>query len=136
MLPTELEAAVLSPFPHIACMRLGLSITMELPRGFREGIIMPFCVIVGDESGDDWSASVEWWRLVQALENSAPRERRGRSEAGDAYVFRASNCGDRGTRAAKCAGLGMGTSREGICRESPRERSSGRLGVRGLAIMV
>jgi hypothetical protein len=31
---------------------------MELARVFL-GIIMPFCVIVGEESGDGWSASVE-----------------------------------------------------------------------------
>jgi hypothetical protein len=33
---------------------------MELARGFLEGIIMPFWVMVGEESGDDWSARVEW----------------------------------------------------------------------------
>jgi hypothetical protein len=71
---------------------------------------------------------------VQALENSAPRDRRGRSEAGDAdaYVLRASSCGESGTRAAKCAGLGIGASRGGICSESPLERKSGRRGVLGL----
>lgn len=84
MLPTELEAAVLSPAPHAACMfTFGESNTMEFPLGFL-GIIMPFCVIVGEESGEDWSARVEWWRLVHALENSAPRDRRGRRDAGDA----------------------------------------------------
>lgn len=73
---------------------------------------------------------------MQALENSAPRDRRGRSEAGAAYVLRESSCGDSGTRAAKCAGLGIGNSRGGICSDSPLERSSGRRGVRGLAIIV
>jgi hypothetical protein len=97
---------------------------------------MPFCVIVGEESGEDCSARVEWWRLVHARENSAPRDRRGRSEAGEAYVFRASSCGERGTRAAKWAGLGMGGSRAGICSDRPLERKSGRLGVRGLETMV
>lgn len=62
----------------------GESRIIELARGLLEGIIMPFCVIVGDESGEDWSASVEWCKLVHALENSAPLDRRGRREAGDA----------------------------------------------------
>lgn len=137
ILPTELDAAVvLPPFPHVCRPTLGESRTMELPRGLRDGIIMPFCVIVGDESGDDCSARVEWWRWVQARENSAPRDRRGSSEAGEAYVLRESSCGERGTRAAKCAGLGMGISRGGICSDSPLDRSSGRRGVRGLATMV
>ena len=74
---------------------------------------------------------------MQARENSAPRDRRGSSEAGEvgeAYVLRESSCGERGTRAAKCAGLGMGSSRAGICKESPLDRKSGRLGVLGLAM--
>jgi hypothetical protein len=78
MLPTELDAPVLSPLPHPPCMlTFGEFINIELERGLRDGILIPFCVIVGDESGDDCSGSVEWWRLVQALENSAPRDRRG-----------------------------------------------------------
>ena len=89
-------------------MTLGDSIIIEFARGLLVGILIPFCVMVGEESGEDWSGSVEWWRLVQALENSAPRERRGSSDAGEAYVLWASSCGERGTRAASCAGLGMG----------------------------
>jgi hypothetical protein len=58
------------------------------------------------------------------------------SEAGDAYVLRASSCGERGTRAAKCAGLGMGAPRGGICSESPLERKSGRRGVLGLGAIL
>lgn len=115
---------------------MGESSSIELERGFRGGILIPFCVMVGEESGEDWSGSVEWWRLVQALENSAPRDRRGRTEAGDAYVLRESSCGERGTRAAKCAGLGIGDSRGGICRDRPRERKSGLRGVLGLATIV
>jgi hypothetical protein len=62
-LPTELEAAVLSPLPaaahaEVACM-FGESITSDMERRFRDGIIMPFWVIVGDESGEDCSARVE-----------------------------------------------------------------------------
>lgn len=137
MLPTELDGAVLSPWLQPPCMlTLGESSSIELERGFRGGILMPFCVIVGEESGEDWSGRVEWWRLVQALENSAPRDRRGSTEAGDAYVLRESSWGERGTRAAKWAGLGMGDSRAGICSDRPRERKSGRRGVLGLATMV
>lgn len=135
MLPTELEAAVLSPWCQAVCItELGESRTiMELERGLFEGILMLFWVMVGDESGEDASGRVEWWRLVHARENSAPRDRRGSSEAGEAYVLRASSCGERGTRAAKWAGLGIGVSREGICSERPLARKSGRRGVLGLA---
>lgn len=75
---------------------------------------------------------------MQALEYSAPRDRLGSSEEGEAYVLRASSCGERGTRAAKCAGLGMGMgmSRGGICKERPLERKSGLRGVLGPATMV
>lgn len=51
-------------------------------------------------------------------------------------MLRASSCGERGTRAAKWAGLGMCDSLGGICRERPLERKSGRRGVLGLASMV
>lgn len=135
MLPTELEGAVLPPL--LQAPILGESpMIIEFARGFLVGILIPFCVIVGEESGEDWSGSVEWWRLVQALENSAPRERRGSSDAGEAYVLWESSWGDRGTRAAKCAGLGMGTSPDGICSERPLARKSGRRGVLGLATTV
>lgn len=62
MLPTELEAAILSPLPfaHVERMfTLGESRIMELARGFFDGIIIPFWVMVGEESGDDWSGRVE-----------------------------------------------------------------------------
>lgn len=61
MLPTELDGAVLSPWLHPPACRLTLgdSISIELDRGLRGGILMPFWVMVGDESGDDWSGSVE-----------------------------------------------------------------------------
>jgi hypothetical protein len=134
MLPTELDAAVLSLLHPPCICTFGEFIIIEFVR-FREGILIPFCVIVGDESGDDCSGTVEWCKWVQALENSAPLLRRGRSEAGDAvaYVLRASNCGERGTRAAKCAGLGIGA---GICSDSPRVSRSGRRGVLGPGTIV
>jgi hypothetical protein len=145
--PTELEAAVLSPLPlplplpfplpHVECvLTFGLSRIMLFALCLLEGIIMPFCVIVGDESGDDWSASVEWWRFVQAREYSAPLDRRGNREAGEAYVFRESSCGLSGTRAAKCAGDGMGISRDGICNESPLDSNSGLRGVLGAVMLA
>jgi len=59
MLPTELEAAIRSPLPHKCRPTLGESSTIEFPRGFLDGIIIPFCVIVGEESGEGWSARVE-----------------------------------------------------------------------------
>lgn len=48
----------------------------------------------------------------------------------------ASSCGERGTRAAKCAGLGIGASRGGICSESPLVRKSGRRGVLGVGTIL
>lgn len=51
-------------------------------------------------------------------------------------MLRESSCGERGTRAAKCAGLSIGDSRGGICRDRPRERKSGLRGVLGLATIV
>jgi hypothetical protein len=53
---------------------------------------------VGEESGDAWSARVEWCRLVAAREKSRPRDRRGRMLEGEAYAC--SSFGDNG------AGLG------------------------------
>lgn len=61
MLPIELEAAVLSPVLHPLCtLTFGECMSIEFDRGFRGGILIPFCVIVGDESGEDCSGSVEW----------------------------------------------------------------------------
>ncbi|KAK4999466.1 hypothetical protein LTR60_007581, partial [Cryomyces antarcticus] len=86
-LPTELETPVLSMFGRAGQAtvdpKFGESSIMEFIEAFREGIIMPFCVIVGEESGDDCSAMVEWWRFVQAREKSMPLEWRGRDVAGD-----------------------------------------------------
>jgi hypothetical protein len=54
MLPTELEGAVLSPWLQPPCMlTFGESSSIEFERGFRGGILIPFCVIVGEESGED-----------------------------------------------------------------------------------
>jgi hypothetical protein len=50
----------------------------------RLGMFMALPPMVGDESGDDCSARVEWWRLVAAREKSRPRERRGRILVGEA----------------------------------------------------
>ena len=88
-----------SPKPaaiHAALFGRGESSTIELERAER-ALRWP---AVGDESGDGWSARIEWCRLVHARENSAPRDRRGSRDAGDAYGLGASNKGDAGTRAA------------------------------------
>jgi hypothetical protein len=54
MLPTELDAAVLSPWLQPPCiLTFGESISIEFERGFLGGILMPFCVMVGEESGED-----------------------------------------------------------------------------------
>ena len=40
--------------------------------------------MVGEESGEAWSARVEWCRLVAAREKSMPRDRRGKMLVGEA----------------------------------------------------
>jgi hypothetical protein len=64
-LETELEMVVRSVFPIVDHSELptmfGDSSTAEVfPNPFRCGIFTPRPVIVGDESGEDCSASVEW----------------------------------------------------------------------------
>jgi hypothetical protein len=87
-------------------------------------------MMIGDESGDDCSAKVEWWRFVQAREKSSPRECLGREVAGEPKDVKVSSWGDRGTRLA-LLGAAMDIVRGGICSERPRERKSGLLGVCG-----
>lgn len=64
MLPTELDTAdrslLLSIGQFAAGAKLGESSIIELTEALREGMPMPFCVIMGEESGDDCSARVEW----------------------------------------------------------------------------
>ena len=62
---------------------------------------MLFCVIVGEESGEDCSASVEWCRFVAARAKSRPLEWRGSTFAGDPNEVLLSSCGDKGTLLAK-----------------------------------
>lgn len=85
-LPTELEMwlrsrspimdhsdLVVCSVPKSPMLRPGMSMARPMPPP-----------IVGDESGDDCSASVEWCRLVAAREKSSPRDRRGRMLVGEA----------------------------------------------------
>ena len=88
---------------------------------------------VGDDSGDDCSASVEWCRFVAALEKSMPLALRGRTEVGLVNTEGASSLGDTGVRwIVRLAVLVLLTSLGGICKLRPREASKGRLGVVGL----
>lgn len=87
--------------------------------------------MMGDESGDDCSASVEWCRFVHDLEKSRPRDRRGSTEAGVAYVIEESSFGDSGTRRVKFAVLVLLISLGGICKPRPRCRTLGLLVVTG-----
>ena len=48
------------------------------------GMFIALLPIVGEESGEAWSARVEWWRLVAAREKSRPRDLRGRMLVGEA----------------------------------------------------
>ena len=84
----------------------------------RGGIIIPpLPPTVGEESGEDVSARVEWCRFVQALEKSRPRDRRGSTEA-PGYGAEDSRLGDSGTRLDRFAVLVLLMSLGGICRLS------------------
>lgn len=140
-LPTELDMAGLSEFAIVDqrefAMLLGESGTCDtlrvlFKRPFLGGIIIPRPPIVGEESGEDCSANVEWCRLVQALEKSRPLDRRGRTEAAGAYEFVESSFGDKGTRLVMLAVLVLLISLGGICKLSPRGGKIGLLGVTGL----
>jgi len=83
-LPRELETidfSLLSVGQPRLGPRFGESNIIEFIDPLRDGIAMLFCVVIGEESGDD-SAKVEWWRLVEAREKSSPRECRGIEVAG------------------------------------------------------
>ena len=140
-LPTELDMAGLSEFAIVdqreLATLLGESGTYDtlrvlLKRPFLGGIIIPRPPIVGEESGEDCSAKVEWCRLVQALEKSRPLDRRGSTEAAEAYEFVESSFGDNGTRLVILAVLVLLISLGGICKLRPRGGKFGLLGVTGL----
>jgi hypothetical protein len=90
--------------------------------------------MVGDESGEDFSAKVEWWRFVAAREKSRPRDLLGRTLEGEPYVCEWSSFGDKGTRLMYAWVLGDIRSRAGICKERPRRVNAGRRGVVGLSL--
>ena len=105
----------------------------ELKSPLRAGIFTPRpAPIIGDDSGDDCSASVEWCRLVAALEKSMPLDRRGNTDAGDGYAAEQSSFGDTGTRLDRFAVLVLLTSLGGICRLRPRRVQLGLFGVTGV----
>ena len=90
--------------------------------------------IVGEESGEDCSAKVEWWRFVAAREKSRPRDLLGSTLEGEPYVCEWSSFGDKGTRLIYAWVLGDIRSRAGICKERPRRGNAGRRGVVGLSV--
>lgn len=104
---------------------------MELIEPLRDGIAMLFCVMIGDESGDD-SATVEWCKFVHAREKSRPLECLGIDVAGEPYEVKGSSCGDKGARFAGGLDIVMSADLDGKCNDNPRERKSALLGVRGL----
>lgn len=55
-------------------LTLGESKAIDIDELRLEGGIIGFWFKVGEESGDDCSANVEWCRLVAAREKSMPRE--------------------------------------------------------------
>ncbi len=76
--PTDLGRKSRSPFQFMGHppieFGLGDSIIMDTLDPLRDGILKLFCVIVGEESGEDWSGRVEWWRFVHARAKSKPLE--------------------------------------------------------------
>ena len=90
--------------------------------------------MVGEESGEDCSARVEWWRFVAAREKSRPRDRLGSTLEGEPYVCEWSSLGDKGTRLMYACVLGDMRSRAGICKERPRSGKAGRRGVVGVSL--
>jgi hypothetical protein len=140
MLPMELDIGALSGggmCDHSElCALPRESEKVAEPKGlkmpFRVGMVMPREPMVGEESGEDCSARVEWCRLVHALEKSKPRDRRGRTEEREAYEAEESSFGESGIRLVKLAMLVLLIFLGGICRLSPREGASDFLDVTGL----
>lgn len=73
---------------------------------------------VGEDSGDDCSASIEWCRFVAALEKSIPLALRGRTDVGLVKTVGASVLGETGVRFVGASVLGE-TSLGSICRLRP-----------------
>jgi hypothetical protein len=65
-LPTEPGIKPLSDAFEDHCDSIGASTIIELIDNFLGGTMTALCVIVGEESGEDCSARVEWWRFVAA----------------------------------------------------------------------
>jgi hypothetical protein len=80
MLPNELDTVVRS-LPRVDHSDIVLlQVDSEKPPNcplLLFGMFIALPVIVGEESGEDCSARVEWWRFVAALEKSSPRDLRG-----------------------------------------------------------
>ena len=91
----------------------------ELKSPFRAGMDTPRELIIGEESGEDCSARVEWCRFVQALEKSNPRDRRGRTEEEDVKDAEESSLGESGSGLVKLAMLVLLMSLCGICKLKP-----------------
>lgn len=89
-------------------------------------------VMVGEESGEDCSARVEWCKLVAAREKSRPRERLGSTLVGLPYVCEWSSLGERGVRLIYADVLADIKSR-GICKDRPR---AGKAGLRGVVMAM
>ena len=140
-LPTELDNPPLSPFVRVVQSELGMfrgdSGTLDASGGvnqpFRPGIFTPRRPpTVGDDSGEDCSARMEWCKFVAAREKSSPRERRGSTDAGEGYAEEQSGFGDTGILFDRLAVLVLLRSRGGICRLNPRGGWFGRFGVTGM----
>jgi hypothetical protein len=82
-LPSELEIWKRSWLPIIDQSELDVCSGAPKSPGLRVGMFMARPPTVGDESGEDCSAMVVWWRLVAAREKSRPLERRGRMLVGE-----------------------------------------------------
>jgi len=123
-LPKEPETVIRSAFAIVDQREPALLWVSMLPGKcaplLRFGMFIALPDIVGDESGDDCSARVEWCKFVAAREKSSPRDRLGSTLVGDPYVCERSSFGERGTRLLYVDVVGSIKSRGGICKERPR----------------
>lgn len=84
VLPTELDICMRSWLPIMDQSDVDVCSAPPYSALRRPGMFMAREPAVGEESGEVWSARVEWCRLVAAREKSRPRDLRGRMFVGEA----------------------------------------------------
>lgn len=119
ILPSEPDTFTRSEVPMDDHKEFPLPLGEPVPPARCEPFLLPGIFIalpanVGEASGEEGSARVEWWRFVAALEKSKPRDRLGKILAGDPYVSEGSSLGDRGFGDRGLRLAAGGNSRGGI----------------------